>query len=308
MASLQDLEGAVNALRGEISGIVAPQIAASITSFRAEIGTTVTAAPSELRSHSETISQRVSVAVEERLQHASTGLSAEQQRLNALMHKEHERLTQAQVAIEELLATLKVDVETAVGKLSAVSDGKLEQVASVLIEQQATLDKYRVDQDLKVGAAREVLSIEVRKMHQSHTEVNTVTLGRMDQLELVVGAQMRDRPVDWNFSSPGGARGYQIRIPDPKLWNLTVLKNGETGFLPWRKSFELQVRAIWAGLDVVLEALQEEVTGRQRSLKQTCQRAHPRRCQSHRLGLQTLFQQAIQRVACTPGCRSNQDR
>ena len=56
MATLQDLEGAMNALRAEISGIVAPQIAASITSFRSEIDVTVTAALGELRSHSETIS------------------------------------------------------------------------------------------------------------------------------------------------------------------------------------------------------------------------------------------------------------
>ena len=66
--------------------------------------------------------------------------------------------------------------------------------------------------------------------------------------------------------APGGARGYQIRIPDPKAWNLTVLKNGESGFLPWRKSFDLQVRAIWAGLDQVLESLREEIVPVDKSL------------------------------------------
>ena len=39
----------------------------------------------------------------------------------------------------------------------------------------------------------------------------------------------------------------------------TVLKNGESGFLPSGKSFDLQVRAIWAGLDQVLESLCEEI-------------------------------------------------
>ena len=60
-------------------------------------------------------------------------------------------------------------------------------------------------------------------------------------------------------SSAGGARGYQIRIPDPNAWNLTVLKNGESGFLLWRKSFDHKVRTIWAGLDQVLESLREEI-------------------------------------------------
>ena len=73
MATLQDLVGAMNALRGEISGIVAPQIAASITSFRSEIDTTVTAALGELRSHSETVSQSVPLAVEEGFQNAAAG-------------------------------------------------------------------------------------------------------------------------------------------------------------------------------------------------------------------------------------------
>ena len=70
---------------------------------------------------------------------------------------------------------------------------------------------------------------------------------------------MQRRPVDaGNSSAHGGARGYQICIPDPTACNLTVLTNGEIGFLPWRKSFELQVRAIWAGLDFLLEVLRED--------------------------------------------------
>ena len=71
---------------------------------------------------------------------------------------------------------------------------------------------------------------------------------------------MQNHQVGESRQAPGGARGYQIRIPDPKQWNLTILKNGGIGFLPWRKSFKLQVRAIWAGLDVVLEALREETS------------------------------------------------
>ena len=102
MATLGKLEGAMNALRAEITGIVAPQIAASITGHRAEVGATVTAALAELRQHSDTTAQQVSVAVDERFQHASTGFSEEQERLNGIMHLEHERLTQAQFGFEQV--------------------------------------------------------------------------------------------------------------------------------------------------------------------------------------------------------------
>ena len=141
MATFQDLEGAMSSLRVEISGIVAPQIAASVTGLRSEIDVRVSAALGEVRTHGETITQRVSVAVEERFQNASAGFSAEQARLNGLMHVEHERLTQAHAATKQLLAQLKAEVDATVEKMAAVSDGKLEEVAASIIEQRA---KYRL--------------------------------------------------------------------------------------------------------------------------------------------------------------------
>ena len=54
-APIQDLEGAMNALRGEITSIVAPQIAASTTSLRSEIDRTIMPALAGLRGHSEGI-------------------------------------------------------------------------------------------------------------------------------------------------------------------------------------------------------------------------------------------------------------
>ena len=77
MATLGDLEGAMNSLRAEIAGIVAPQIAASITGLRTEVVVSVTAARAELRQHGETTAQQVIVAVDVRFQHASTGFSEE---------------------------------------------------------------------------------------------------------------------------------------------------------------------------------------------------------------------------------------
>ena len=66
-----DLQRAMNSLRQEIPGLVAPSIAASITGLRSEIDVTVTAALTEVRQQNETTTQRVSVAVEQQFQKAS---------------------------------------------------------------------------------------------------------------------------------------------------------------------------------------------------------------------------------------------
>ena len=66
--TFEDLRGAMNSLRAEIPGLVAPQIAESITDLRPEVDVTVSAALTELRQQNETTTQRVSVAVDERFQ------------------------------------------------------------------------------------------------------------------------------------------------------------------------------------------------------------------------------------------------
>ena len=45
---------------------------------------------------------------------------------------------------------------------------------------------------------------------------------------------------------------------DPSGWKLDRLKDGTHGFHAWRKSFDLQVRAVWAGMDKILEAMRDE--------------------------------------------------
>ena len=117
---------------------------------------------------------------------------------------------------------------------------------------------YEADQAKNISVIHTVMSGEVRTMDGAVTQLGTTMNHRMGHVEHIVQQQMMNTPVDGSRQSPLGARGYQIRVPDSKSWNLTVLKNGEAGFLPWWKSFELQVRAIWAGLDVVLEALREQ--------------------------------------------------
>ena len=129
-ASIQDLEGAMNALRGEIASIVAPQIAASTTSLRSEVDHTVTTALVELRSHSESIAQKVSTAVEEKFQSASTAFTAEQELMRGQLQSGQDRITATQEIFEQTLTKLDKDLKAAVEKLAAVSDGKLDEVAT----------------------------------------------------------------------------------------------------------------------------------------------------------------------------------
>ena len=247
----------MNALRSEISAIVAPQIAASTTSLRSEVDQTVTAALAELRSHSESIAQKVSTAVEKKFQSASVAFAAEQEQTKAALQAGQDRITATQGIFEQTLATLDSELKAAVEKLATVSDGKLDTVATKLIAQEALMEDFKADHAKNIQVVHTIMSSEVRDMHGTLQQFSATLNQRMAQLEHVVQQQVMNAPVDGR-PAPGGARGYQIRVPDPKAWNLTILKNGETGFLPWRKSFELQVRAIWAGLDVVLEALREE--------------------------------------------------
>ena len=96
---------------------------------------------------------------------------------------------------KQLLEKLSFEVTTAVEKMGAVSDGKFDEVATAIIAQRTKMTEYEFDQKLKVSVIHEVLSEEVRKMHQSHTEVNTTTLGRVSRLEQAVDMQMQNHPV-----------------------------------------------------------------------------------------------------------------
>ena len=196
--------------------------------------------------------------MDEQFLKASAGFTLEQERLNKILHAEHDRLTQVLEMNKQLLDQLSIEVKASRRSAQSVTASLMRSRRPS--SSRGTMEAYKVDQKLKVDVIHEILSKEVRSMHGSITEVNTMTLARMDVIERVVGTKMQNRPVGEGGNAPGGARGYQIRIPDPKQWNLTVLKDGETRFLPWRKSFELQVRTIWAGLDVVLEALREETS------------------------------------------------
>ena len=104
--------------------------------------------------------------MDEQCQKASAGFTSEQERLNKILHAEHDRLN------KQLFDQLSIEVKATVEKVGAVSDGKLDEVASAIIEQRATMEAYKVDQKLKVDVINEILSKELRNMHGSITEVN----------------------------------------------------------------------------------------------------------------------------------------
>ena len=130
MATIQDLEAAMNALRSEIPTIMALQIAASVTALRNEVEGSVNAALAELRQHSASTAQQISDGVQTQFRQAATGFSEEQERVRAQLQAGQERITATQTIMEETLETLQKNLDEAVMKLASVSDGKLDEIAT----------------------------------------------------------------------------------------------------------------------------------------------------------------------------------
>ena len=197
--TVHDLEGAMNSLRSEIDRAV-------------------TAALVEVRGHGENIGQRVSTAVEEKFREASDAFSTSQA-----------RIMKTQEIVEQTLAKLDQELKGTIEKMSTVSEGKLDTVATKLIEQESLMNEFKQDAKKNVSVIREIMSSEVRAMHGEVCSLQSEMKMRLQQVEQFV---QQNTQVDGARHGPGGARGYQIRVPDPKSWNLTILKNGESGFLP----------------------------------------------------------------------------
>ena len=127
-----------------------------------------------------------------------------------------------------------------------MSGGKLDEVANLLV-------RYKDQQDQNVQVIHQIMSAEVRSMHdQFHTHIQQTTY-RLTDLEATRARSNASGPT-----GSGSGRGYQIRVPDPKMWEVSMLKDGAHGFRLWRKTFELQVRAIWSDLDKVLGDMREK--------------------------------------------------
>ena len=194
----------------------------------------------EIKQQSSSASQSIMEEMGVKLESAQVGFQAEQSRLNALLEA-------TQTRVNDLVTDLEAKVNTTVEKLAAASGGKLDRVAMLLVEQEAKfkifaekLQEHVLKQESVVDITHHIFRTEVAEMHASRTSVNHATKARLEQMERGTGDCVQC--FDIGGGPPrGGARGYQIRIPASKAWSLTVLKSGEHGFLPWRKSFDLLV-------------------------------------------------------------------
>ena len=122
----------------------------------------------------------------------------------------------------------------------------MDQVATLLVQ-------YKKERDDSVRVIHQIMSADVRCMHeQFHSHIQQSS-SRLAQVEAT--NQSRGEANDGGVHKQD--RGYHWRILDPKNWDLTTLKDGQLGFKAWRKTFELQVRAICVDLDKVLERTRE---------------------------------------------------
>ena len=133
--TFDDLQSALNSLCLEIPGLIAP----AISSLRTEIGKSQEvqndAMRVEIRQQAASSAAQVTSEVDAKFQSASAGFQAEQTRLNDILRSEHTRLT-------DLVNKLSTEVNEAVHKVSTVSEGKLDQVVTVLLEQQSKMAEY----------------------------------------------------------------------------------------------------------------------------------------------------------------------
>ena len=151
-----------------------------------------------MRQHSEAVDARVDV----RFQLAATGFSEEQVRLNGELNAGQARLTATQTELAETLAKLNVDLDTAVAKIMSVSDGKLHEVASQIVEQsdkmtgfEVAMASYEADQAKNIELIHTIMSSEVRTMHGDVTQLSTTLNTRMGHVDHIVQQQVMNTPV-----------------------------------------------------------------------------------------------------------------
>ena len=136
-------------------------IAAAIGGLRSDLTTeftsvrdSATAAREETRQQFITEKDAVGATVTERLESASKGFRDEQTRVNGLLER-----------IQRELEEMKSEIQTAIQKVETVSDGKLNEVATTLVAQQALMTEFKTNNDVKVDTVLGILKSEVRDMH-----------------------------------------------------------------------------------------------------------------------------------------------
>ena len=114
-----------------------------------------------------------------------------------------DRITTTQEIFEQTLTKLDKDLKAAVEKLAAVSDGKLDTVATKLVEQEALMTEFKADHAKNIQVVHTIMSSEVRDMHGNVTQLGSTLNQRMGQIEHIVQQQMMNAPVDGGRQAPG---------------------------------------------------------------------------------------------------------
>ena len=137
----------------------------------------------EINQQATSSTAQVSSEVDAKFESASAGFLSEQTRLNDILQAEHSRLT-------ELVDNLSAEVRDAVLKVSTVSEGKLDQVATAILEQQNKMAEYeskaeaiRLAGEEKIDTVHQIFSAEVRLMHGDITRNMHGAMNRVEQLE-----------------------------------------------------------------------------------------------------------------------------
>ena len=151
--SVQDMQAAMGELRNELQ-----KEFQSVRDAAAQF-------QSETRQQFLTEKELVSTTVTERLAIANKGFDDEQKRVNGLLAAEHAAQKEAANLQQRELEQMKVELKAAIQKVEAVSDGKLVEVASKLIEQQDLMKKYELENNAKVDTVHQLLKASVGEMH-----------------------------------------------------------------------------------------------------------------------------------------------
>ena len=238
MVSVDDLQSAVGSLRAEVPGILTQMLGQfrnevmegfkeindrSIT----EIATQVQILRSEVEAHHKGFGAAVEKSVDDRFMIANKAFVVEQERLSASF----------------------ANLQSMIQQVSdAGTEGGMDRFIALLKQQEKQMEAHTIT---VANVVHETLKNQVNTMDGRWNNWAVKTDARLGAFDSA------------GFNGPPGvdkpARGgYQLRVPDPKMWQLDTLKDGNHGFAKWRKGFDLQVDSIWNGLGNVLEEMRRD--------------------------------------------------
>ena len=242
--SPDDLAGAMNGLRGEIPGIVAPLVAG----LRGEI----TSAFKDLHDRSLVEINTQITVLKDQVEATRQATVAEIQRVTG---DKLEAANAAFVAEQARLTTSVTELQRAIDTVGQAGQGDIAKFSELLAKHDAaTVGHTKIVAD----SVHQLLRSQLDIVDQRMTDWSTIVNNRLDGHDAGLGAVSGSSGVGGSSTSqPRGGR-YDLRVPDPKQWQLDMLKDGTHGFVKWRKTFDLQVNSVWNGLDAVLEGVRAE--------------------------------------------------